>query len=172
MLIGFAEETDNLGAPRKCRISEVYMHNCMRKGHLPKLSNKINLWRSLCLRICISKGLFIFKVYKLCMSNSTKWSEVCIYMGTYDNQSFKIATLEFYFSLKIIIIFLWPPLQCSGQSSWLQFQRSGFDSWRYQIFWEVVGLEERGPLSPCEYTEELLERKSCGSGLENRKIRP
>jgi hypothetical protein len=26
-------------------------------------------------------------------------------------------------------------------SSWLQIQRSGFDSRRYQIFWEVVGLE-------------------------------
>jgi hypothetical protein len=26
----------------------------------------------------------------------------------------------------------------SGQSSWLQMERSGFDSRRYQIFWEVV----------------------------------
>jgi hypothetical protein len=40
-----------------------------------------------------------------------------------------------------------PPLWSSGQSSWLQILRSGFDSRRYQIFWEVVGLE-RGPLSP------------------------
>jgi hypothetical protein len=30
-----------------------------------------------------------------------------------------------------------------------------------------VGLE-RGPLSPVSTTEELLERKSSGSGLENR----
>jgi hypothetical protein len=37
----------------------------------------------------------------------------------------------------------------------------------YQIFWEVVGLE-RGPLGPVSTTEELLERKSIGSGLENR----
>jgi hypothetical protein len=29
----------------------------------------------------------------------------------------------------------------SGQSSWLQIQRSGFDSRRYQVFWEVVGLD-------------------------------
>jgi hypothetical protein len=34
----------------------------------------------------------------------------------------------------------------------------GFDSRRYQIFWEVVGLE-RGPLSPVRIIEELLERK-------------
>jgi hypothetical protein len=41
-----------------------------------------------------------------------------------------------------------PPLWSSGQSFWQLTQRSGFDSWRYQIFL-VVGLE-RGPLIPCE----------------------
>jgi hypothetical protein len=60
-----------------------------------------------------------------------------------------------------------PPLWYSGQSSLLQIQRSGFDSRCYQIFWEVVGLE-RGPLSLVSTIEELLERKSSGSGLENR----
>jgi hypothetical protein len=49
--------------------------------------------------------------------------------------------------------FLWS----SGQSSWLQIQRSAFDSRRYQIFWEVMGLE-RGPLSLVSTAEELLER--------------
>jgi hypothetical protein len=38
-----------------------------------------------------------------------------------------------------------------------------FDSWRYQIFWEAVGLE-RGPLSLMSITEELLEWKSSGPG--------
>jgi hypothetical protein len=33
-----------------------------------------------------------------------------------------------------------------------------FDSRRYHIFWEVVGLE-RGPLSLVRIIEELLERK-------------
>jgi hypothetical protein len=42
----------------------------------------------------------------------------------------------------------------------------GFDFRRYQIFREV-GLE-RGPLSLLTIIEELLERKSSGSGLENR----
>jgi hypothetical protein len=56
----------------------------------------------------------------------------------------------------------------SGQSSWLQIQRSGFDSRRYQIFLEVVGLE-RGPLSLVSTIEELLVRKSRGSGLEIRE---
>jgi hypothetical protein len=43
----------------------------------------------------------------------------------------------------------------------------GFDSRRYHIFWEAVGLE-RGPLSLVRMTEELLEWKSSGS--ESRKI--
>jgi hypothetical protein len=52
---------------------------------------------------------------------------------------------------------MWPPLWSSGQTSW-----------RYQIFWEVVGLE-RGPLSLVSTIEELLVRNSSGSGLENRE---
>jgi hypothetical protein len=59
------------------------------------------------------------------------------------------------------------PLWSSGQSSWLQIQRSKFDSRRYQIFWEVLGLE-LGTLSHGSTIKELLERKSSGSGLENR----
>jgi hypothetical protein len=55
----------------------------------------------------------------------------------------------------------------SGQRSWLQIQRSRLDSRRYQIFSEAVGLE-RGPLSLVSTTEELLERKSKGRGLEIR----
>jgi hypothetical protein len=43
----------------------------------------------------------------------------------------------------------------------------GFDSQSFQIFWEAVGLE-RGPLTLMRTTEELLEGKSSGSGLENR----
>jgi hypothetical protein len=61
-----------------------------------------------------------------------------------------------------------PPLWSSGQSSWLQIQRSAFDSQRFHIFWEVVCLE-RGPLSLVSTTEELLGRKSSVSGLENRE---
>jgi hypothetical protein len=49
-----------------------------------------------------------------------------------------------------------------------RYRDPGFDSWRYQIFWEVVGME-RGPLSLVSTTEELLGRNSSGSGLENRE---
>jgi hypothetical protein len=61
-----------------------------------------------------------------------------------------------------------PPMWPTGQSSWLQIQRLEFDSRRYNIFWEVVGLE-RSPLSLASTTEELLERKSSCSVLENLK---
>jgi hypothetical protein len=72
---------------------------------------------------------------------------------------------ELSFSLSLITAA--PSLWSSGQSSWLQIQRSGLDSRRYQIFWEAVGLA-RGTLSLVSTIEELLERKSSGSGLENR----
>jgi hypothetical protein len=61
-----------------------------------------------------------------------------------------------------------PPLWSSGQSSWLQIQRYGFDSQRYQIFWDIMG-SKRDPLSLVSTTEELLGRKSSGSGLESRE---
>jgi hypothetical protein len=44
----------------------------------------------------------------------------------------------------------------------------GFDSQRYQIFWEIVG-PERGSLSLMSTIEETLGRNSRGSGLENRE---
>jgi hypothetical protein len=59
-------------------------------------------------------------------------------------------------------------MSSSDYNSWLQIQNSGFDSRRYQIFWEVVSLE-RGPLSLVCTIEELLGRKSSGSGLESRE---
>jgi hypothetical protein len=59
-------------------------------------------------------------------------------------------------------------LLCSGgQRSWLQIQRSGFDSLRNHISWEVVGLE-RGTLSFVSTIEKVLERKCSGSGIGNR----
>jgi hypothetical protein len=64
---------------------------------------------------------------------------------------------------------IWLPLQSSGQSSWLQIQRSEFDSQCCQIFWEVVGMEQ-GQLSLVSTIEELLGRKSSGYGLENLGI--
>jgi hypothetical protein len=64
------------------------------------------------------------------------------------------------FSFALVLV--WPPLWSSGYRS----RGPGFDSRRYQIFWEVVGME-RGAFSLVRIIEELLEWKSSGSGLEN-----
>jgi hypothetical protein len=70
------------------------------------------------------------------------------------------------YSNYVSLIILWPPLWSSGQSSWLQIRRPGFDSRHYQIFWKkkktVAGLE-RGSLSLVSTTEELLDRKVAAS---------
>jgi hypothetical protein len=71
-------------------------------------------------------------------------------------------------SWNIIMLSSGSPLWSSGQSSWLQIQRSGFDSRSYQIFREVVGLK-RGPLSLVSTTEVLLRRKYSGFGIESRE---
>jgi hypothetical protein len=59
-------------------------------------------------------------------------------------------------------------LWSSGQSSWLQIQRSGFYSRHYQILRNVVDLEQ-GPLRLVNAIEELFGRKSSSSGLEIRE---
>jgi hypothetical protein len=69
----------------------------------------------------------------------------------YKPQSTRYANI---FEFNNIFTVSWPPLWSSGQSSWLQIQRSGYYSRLYQIFWEVVGLE-RGPLSLVSTFEEL-----------------
>jgi hypothetical protein len=58
--------------------------------------------------------------------------------------------MEFFFFLHNVL----PPLWSRVQSSCLQIQRSGFDSRRYHIFLEVVGLE-RDPLRLVSIAEEL-----------------
>jgi hypothetical protein len=48
-------------------------------------------------------------------------------------------------------------------------RRPGFDSRRYHIFSEVMGLE-RGPLSLVSVSEELREWKSSGSGSRKPRL--
>jgi hypothetical protein len=50
-----------------------------------------------------------------------------------------------------------------------RFRGPGFDSRRYQIFWEVLGLE-RGPLSLVCITEELHDWKSSGSWSRKSRL--
>jgi hypothetical protein len=95
----------------------------------------------------------------LCGFNSNKTLKILI--------SAKNALDVSYRTNSECIYVIWPPLWPSCQSSWLQIQRYGFDFRRYQMFSEALGLE-RGPLSLVSTTEELVERNSSGSGLENR----
>jgi hypothetical protein len=59
----------------------------------------------------------------------------------------------------------WPPMWSSAQSSCLQIQRSVFDSRRYQIFWEILGLE-RSSLILVRIIEELFQENGV---LRSRK---
>jgi hypothetical protein len=88
-------------------------------------------------------------------------------MQAYSIQFYSILFYSILFYFTTAAIDTGPPPWSSGQRSWLQSQ-SGFDFRHYHIFWEVVGLE-RGPLSLVSTIEELLGRKSSGSGLENRE---
>jgi hypothetical protein len=69
-------------------------------------------------------------------------------------------------------IIYWAHLCSSGQSSWPQIQRLGFDSRCYQIFWERVTLE-RDSLSLVSTTEELPGRNTQQLlRSRNHRIRP
>jgi hypothetical protein len=50
-----------------------------------------------------------------------------------------------------------------------RFRGPGINFRRFQIFWEAAGLD-RSPLSLVRTTEELLERKSSGSGKKKTEI--
>jgi hypothetical protein len=65
---------------------------------------------------------------------------------------------------------LWPLDHLCGLMVRVYGYRSrspGFDSQRYQIFWEVL---EQGPLSLVSITEELLEWQSSGSGSRKPRL--
>jgi hypothetical protein len=106
----------------------------------------------------------------------TRWiqSKISCHMAL---RSVSMASFRFHFSFLVPVF--WSSYRnfhvcclCGLMvSSWLKIQTSRFDSPRCQIFWEVVGLE-RGPLSFVSTIEELLERKSSGSGLENQEYCP
>jgi hypothetical protein len=76
-------------------------------------------------------------------------------MGSTLHQMSKESDL--FLCIKTVVTDKGPPLWSSGQSSWLQILRPGFDCRHYEKK-KVVGLE-RGPLSLVSTTEELLDRK-------------
>jgi hypothetical protein len=62
--------------------------------------------------------------------------------------------------------FMRPSLWSSGQSSWLQIRRPGFDSRHYQ---KKSNGSETGSIQPREYNWGATWWKSSGSCLENRE---
>jgi hypothetical protein len=79
--------------------------------------------------------------------------------------------LYHYLVLKIFLLFSQVVGRLCGLVVRVPGYRSrgpGFDSRRYQIFWEVVG-QERGLLTLVRITEEVLESRSSGFG--SRKLR-
>jgi hypothetical protein len=70
--------------------------------------------------------------------------------------------------LKIVFCFLGRLCGVVVRVPGYRFRGPGFDSWRYQIFLKVVGLE-RDPLSLMMIIEELFQGSSS-SGLENRNL--
>jgi hypothetical protein len=83
------------------------------------------------------KPTLIISVY------ADNWSVIAVYHVKRKGNLFLCLTMR-------------PLLWSSGQSSWLQIRRPGFDSRHYQK--KVVGLE-RGPFSLVSTTEELIDRK-------------
>jgi hypothetical protein len=65
-----------------------------------------------------------------------------------------------------------PPMWSTGQSSWLQIRRPGFDLRHYQIFWKKKKNSSgsgTGSTQPREYNWGATWQKSSGSCLENRE---
>jgi hypothetical protein len=108
----------------------------------------------------------LYVIWNICIGVRGSCACILIYNITHDLQIQGCYKRTEHFQK--CMLYRWPLLWSSDQSSWLQIQRSGFDSWRYQIFWEVVDLE-RGPLGLVSTTEELIGRNSSGSGLESRE---
>jgi hypothetical protein len=74
-----------------------------------------------------------------------------------DNSSlYRVSYTDFFFFIYVFSAVERPPLLSSGQSSWLQIRRPGFDFQHYQK--KIVVCLERGPLSLVSTTEELLDR--------------
>jgi hypothetical protein len=84
-----------------------------------------------------------------------------------DSQGTCSVTLRNANTFVILLVAVRPPCGLVIRVPGYRCRGSGFDSRRYEIFWEVVGLE-RSPLSLVRIIEELLEWKSSGPVQENR----
>jgi hypothetical protein len=135
------------------------------------LYRRQNGWQQRVTMLCMLLWMYLRNILiylghccsRICTHNYIGVSNKVWFSYVYTRMSTRSTKIIFLGS-RAQLVALW----FSAQSYWLQIQRSRFDSWCYQIFLEVVGLE-RGPLSLLSTTEELFERKSSGSSLEIRE---
>jgi hypothetical protein len=126
--------------------------NSCAKGRL-RMNSKRVLWAFLVpLNFCLR--FFLGRRFYRVLSNPlfTSWSR-----SSNNTFSFNVILLPLFWKASMVTV----PVYRS--------RNPGFDSRRYQIFWEVVGLE-RGPVSLVRITEELLEWKSSGSGSRESRL--
>jgi hypothetical protein len=91
------------------------------------------------------------------------------FIGLLIGYSYPSSFLYFHLCFLNYFYFPWPLCGLAVRVPGYRSRGPGFDSRRYQIFWEVVGLE-RDPLSLVSITEELLEWKSSGSGSRKPRL--
>jgi ribosomal protein L37E len=95
-----------------------------------------------------------------CLSFKFHWHSFCLFCDIIDP--------KFKYFIFTFILCIGPPLWSSGQSSWLQIRRPGFDSQHYQK--KKCSASGTGCTQPRKYKlRSYLIVKSC---LENREIRP
>jgi hypothetical protein len=131
---------------------------------LNKMSSSHHKRRNIHLKMfCLQNGLYRVRVVPLSQSTFFLWDHnITLLLGYMLFHPFCVRGQFHFYNTPYR-----PPRWSSGQSSWLQIQRSVFDSWYYQIFWGVS--LERSPLSLVSTIEDLLGRKNSGSGPENRE---
>jgi hypothetical protein len=132
--------------PVSCSTRRVLTHGCIKHVfplHIPSLAAKM-CWRHE--SVCYPQNVLC------CCRHSLR--------SGYQNWYSVEAALSFPSSK--------PYTKCVVRVPGYRSRGPGFDSWCYQIFLEVVGLE-RGPPSLVSTIEELLGKKSSGSGLESRE---
>jgi hypothetical protein len=120
--------------------------------------------------------LFVVRPHmpKFSWSCPSSESLICLESGKWNlNNSFSVPfpVLVYWPSSNLIeqtLLVAGPPCGLVVRVPGYRSRCPGFDSGRYQIFREVVGLE-RGSLSLVSTIEELLGRNNGVSGLENRE---
>jgi hypothetical protein len=104
---------------------------------------------------CMETDYKPFRLSRYEINNNKKfWEELIAHFPLYDKNRLENDASKNSYIIACVFDICGLVVRVPGCRS----RGHGFDSRRYQIFWEVVGLE-RGPLSLVRIIEEILERK-------------